>query len=109
MYQAMTQITGDSLAQILQVMGVKTVGITTMADLLNPQKLFPNSFATLTVKTANGPRAIYSNTTGSVNTNLLKELPNYIISSTAANGPQTQPNSGTSPIDWGPIVQALKP
>ena len=48
MYQAMTQITGDDLAQILTVLGVTTVGITTMADLLNPLKLFPNSYQSLT-------------------------------------------------------------
>ena len=40
MYNAMTQITGDALTQILQILGVTTTGITTMADLLNPVKIF---------------------------------------------------------------------
>lgn len=82
MYLAMTQITGDALTQILQLLGVTTVGITTMADLLNPVKLFPNSFQSLTVVTKNGQRAIYTNPQGSVNTNLVQELPPYILSST---------------------------
>lgn len=82
MYLAMTQITGDALTQILQLLGVTTAGITTMADLLNPVKLFPNSFQTLTVTTKNGPRAIYTNSTGSVNTNLIQSLPPYVLSST---------------------------
>ena len=82
MYLAMTQITGDALAQILQLMGVTTKGLTTMADLLNPVKLFPNSFQTLTVVTKNGSRAIYTNAQGSVNTNLVQSLPPYVLSST---------------------------
>lgn len=87
MYEAMTQVTGEPLAQILQVLNVTTPNITTMADLLNPYKLFPNSFQTLTVPTMNGPRAIYVNSSGSVNTKLgdtsvkLTALPDYILSS----------------------------
>ena len=81
MYRAMTQITGDNLTQILTVLGVTTVGIDTMADLLNPVKLFPNSFQSLTAPTKYGPVAIYINSAGSVNTNLKTELPPYVMSS----------------------------
>ena len=81
MYKAMTQITGDSLTQILTVLGVTTVGITTMADLLNPVKLFPTSFQSLTTPTKYGPRAVYINSAGSVNTSLQTQLPPYVISS----------------------------
>jgi hypothetical protein len=81
MYQAMTQITGDDLTQILTVLGVTTVGITTMADLLNPLKLFPNSYQSLTAPTANGPVAIYVDSTSAVNTNLITLLPPYVVSS----------------------------
>jgi hypothetical protein len=81
MYQAMTQITGDDLTQILTVLGVTTVGITNMADLLNPLKLFPNSYQSLTAPTANGPVAIYVDSTSAVNTNLIVLLPPYVVSS----------------------------
>ena len=81
MYHAMTQITGDNLTQILIVLGVTTVGIHTMADLLNHVKLFPNSFQTLTTPTKYGPVAIYINSVGSVNTNLKTQLPPYVMSS----------------------------
>jgi hypothetical protein len=81
MYQAMTQITGDNLQQILTVLKVTTVGINTMADLLNPVKLFPNSFQSLTVPTKHGERAIYVDSTGSVNTELKTQLPPYVMSS----------------------------
>ena len=81
MYQAMTAITGDSLAQILAVLGVTTVGITTMADLLNPLKLFPNSYQSLTAPTPNGPANIYTDSVGSVNSALITALPIYVTSS----------------------------
>jgi hypothetical protein len=81
MYQAMTQITGNDLAQILSVLKVTTVGIDTMADLLNPVKLFPNSYQSLTVPGTSFkiPIAIYVNQSGSVNQNLLTELPSYVL------------------------------
>lgn len=82
MYLAMTQITGDALTQILQLMGVTTTGINTMADLLNPVKLFPNSYQTLTVITSKGSQPIYVNAQGDVNTSLVQSLPPYILSST---------------------------
>jgi hypothetical protein len=82
MYLAMTQITGTALQQILDLMGVTTEGLTSMADLLNPVKLFPNSFQSLTVPTKNGLRAIYTNAQGSVNTNLIQSLPPWVLSST---------------------------
>ena len=81
MYTAMTKITGTALTQVLSILNVTTIGITTMADLLNPLKLFPNSYQSLTAPTANGPVAIYVNQTGSINNNLLTGLPPYVVSS----------------------------
>ena len=60
-----------------------TVGITTMADLLNPIKLFPNSYASLTVPAEGQPQPIYVNSTASVDQALINELPSYIINSLA--------------------------
>ena len=81
MYQAMTHITGEPLAQILQVLGVTTVGIETMADLLNPFKLFPNSFQTLTVTDINlVSQNIYINSAGTVNGTLITTLPTIALS-----------------------------
>ena len=79
----MTLITGNDLAQILSVLKVTTVGITTMADLLNPVKLFPNSFQSLTVSGTAFKRSIpiYVNSSGSVNETLKTELPPYVLSS----------------------------
>lgn len=79
MYLAMTKISGTDLAQILKVLKVTATDVTTMADLLNPVKLFPGSFQSLTVTTTNGTRAIYVNASGSVNTVLETLLPDYVI------------------------------
>jgi hypothetical protein len=78
-YQAMTQVTGSDLSEVLFLLGVTTPGIQTMADLLNPTKLFPNSFNTFTTPTANGLRGIYINSTGSVNSLLETELPTSVM------------------------------
>jgi hypothetical protein len=65
-YLGMQIITGTDLEQVLAVLGVTATNIATMADLLNPVKIFPNSFFGLTVRTYNQDttsvlRAIYEN------------------------------------------------
>jgi hypothetical protein len=78
-YQAMTKITGDVLTQVLTLFGVTTPNINTMADLLNPVKLFPNSFQSLTTVTASGLQAVYIDSSGTVNSKLSTELPDYVL------------------------------
>lgn len=79
-YRAMTKITGVDLQQVLDLLKVTTPGLTTMADLLNPVKIFPTSYITFTTTTNNGLRGIYLNTSGEVNTNLAFELPASVLS-----------------------------
>lgn len=74
LYQGMTQITGSELDQVKNILGVTTPGISNMADLLNPVKILPNSFSTLTMPTPDGLRGIYASTDGAINTNLQKYL-----------------------------------
>lgn len=47
-YQAMVNVVGDDLVQVLAILQVTTPNINTMADLLNIQKLFPRSWRSLT-------------------------------------------------------------
>lgn len=54
MYNAMTTVVGDELTQILAILNVTTPNITCLADLINPVKLFPNSYATLTTPVCDG-------------------------------------------------------
>ena len=83
-YIGMQNVTGTDLEQVVAVFGVTTANITTMADLLNPVKIFPNSFPSLTVRTYNQDatsvlRAIYDNSQGVVNSKLLTYLPQYVL------------------------------
>lgn len=48
-YGAFLVIVGDDLAEVLVSLNCKTVGLESLADLLNPKKLFPNSYRSLTV------------------------------------------------------------
>jgi hypothetical protein len=76
MYAAMTQITGTKLQPTLQLLGVTTANITSMADLLNPVKIFPNSYKTLTVTNINGvSQNVYINNTTTVDRSLQHTLP----------------------------------
>jgi len=59
MYQALLNVTGDDLANILRILDVWTPNINNLADLLNPAVMFPNSYPSLTTPTADGSRAIY--------------------------------------------------
>ena len=83
-YQGMLNVTGTELEQVLAVFGVSTPRINNMADLLNPVKIFPNSYPSLTVRTYNQEtstvlRAIYDNNQGAVNSKLLIYLPRYVL------------------------------
>lgn len=77
-YGIMLKIKGNDLAQVLALLKVKTAGMTTMADLLNPVKLFPQSFPSLTVKLYNKIEKLYVDAHGTINSNLIQVLPSYI-------------------------------
>jgi hypothetical protein len=94
-YRAMTQITGTELQQILSLLRVTTSGIVTMADLLNPIKIFPRSYNTLTAPTANGLRGIYINSAGAVNSRLETELPASVLAPLTGNPLQNMPGQQT--------------
>lgn len=96
LYRAMLLVTDVALKQVcdilritLPVFGVNTTqpqnpGLATMADLLNPVKIFPTSYPSLTVRTYNQNttselRSIYLDATGNVNSKLTEYLPRYVI------------------------------
>jgi hypothetical protein len=84
-YTVMTTITGNTLNQILKLLDVTTPGMTAMSDLLNPAKMFPLTFNTLTAPTINGLRGIYINSSGAVNSNLETQLPPSVLSPLQGN------------------------
>jgi hypothetical protein len=63
-YQGMTLVSGDCLADVLEVLEITTPNFDDMTDLLNPQKIFPTSYPSLKF----GDQPIYIN--DSVNSSL---------------------------------------
>jgi hypothetical protein len=59
-YQAMTQVSGQDLLEVMDILDITTANITTMADLINPTKIFPNSYRTMQTPTPSGAMPIYN-------------------------------------------------
>jgi len=81
-YQGMTNVTGTDLDQVLSILEVTTPNITSMADLLDQTKIFPNSYTTLQTPSPVGPVPVYG-PDGSVNMNLADNVSAYLA---APNG-----------------------
>ena len=78
-YQGMTNVTGTDLDQVLSILEVTTPNITSMADLLDQAKIFPNSYTTLQTPSPVGPVPVYG-PDGSVNMNLADNVSAYLAS-----------------------------
>lgn len=110
-FEVMKQITGPTLSQILKLLKVTTAGITNMAELLNPVKLFPLSFNTLTAPTVSGLRGIYINSSGAVNSNLETQLPANVLvplQGYKSNGTPYSQLRLIIPPDWALANKALQ-
>lgn len=59
-YLAMTDVTGDTLNQVLSILDVTLPNINTMADLLNPVKTFPRSYNTMNVPVGTTWQPVYN-------------------------------------------------
>jgi hypothetical protein len=96
-YGSFNLIVGEGLAEVLIPLNCKTVGLNSLADLLNPKKLFPNSYQSLTVPVYNTTQTptnsktyypIYSGG-GGVNGNLNSpQVANQIGTQTPTGTPQ---------------------
>ena len=80
-YQAFQKITGNDLQDIQIILNCQTVGLSSLADLLNPKKLFPNSFSSLTVP-------IWNTTAGPTNSKTYY----FIYTNSGVNNLLDQPN-----------------
>lgn len=83
-YNAITMVTGDALAQILDILEVTTPGIDSLDDLLNPVVMFPLSYASLQTPSPNGAVPIF-NSTGSVNSNIAPIVNTYLPSASGCD------------------------
>jgi hypothetical protein len=83
-YPALCNVTGDCLTEVLSILNCTTPNITQMCQLLNPVKIFPTSYSSLTLPTSNGPVLIYDDT-GSVNSVITPLLNSGTISPTGCD------------------------
>lgn len=83
-YPALCNVTGDCLTEVLSILNCTTANITQMCELLNPAKIFPTSYSSLTLPTPNGPVLIYD-TTGAVNSAITPILNSGTISPTGCD------------------------
>lgn len=98
LYNSMTQITGADLSQVKSVLGVTTPGINNMADLLDPAKILPTSYTSLTMPTPDGLRGIYASSS-SVNTNLEKFLVDPTAPTYTGDDPVVRARLGLPPVE----------
>jgi len=68
-YPGLCNVTGADLQDVLDILDCTTPNITQMCELLNPVKLFPNSFLSLTLPTPAGPKLVYA-PSGAVNSDI---------------------------------------
>jgi hypothetical protein len=80
LYQAFEVIKNQDLNEILVALNCQTPNLESLADLLNPEKLFPNSYETLTVPVYNVSQIIPSAATNQTvpNTNIPSYPPSKI-------------------------------
>lgn len=83
-YPALCNVTGDCLTEVLAILDCTLPNITSMCELLNPVKIFPTSYSSLTLPTPNGPVLIYD-TTGAVNSAIEPILNSGSISPTGCD------------------------
>ena len=113
-YGAFLMMTGENLSAIISPIQCKTQGLQTLADLLDVQKMFPNSYTTLTVPMYNatpGPTnsktyyLIY--TAGSVNPALSSPAMREYVGTLVPNGAPPIFETSTSPKNYRDIPKGF--
>jgi hypothetical protein len=83
-YPALCNVASDCLIEVLAILDCTLPNITSMCELLNPVKIFPTSYSSLTLPTPSGPVLIYD-TTGAVNSAIEPILNSGSISPTGCD------------------------
>jgi hypothetical protein len=83
-YPALCNVTGDCLTDVLSILNCTLPNVNSMCELLNPVKIFPTSYSSLTLPTPDGPVLIYD-TAGAVNSNIGPILNSGTISPTGCD------------------------
>lgn len=107
-YSAFLLITGPNLSAVLAPLQCKTTGFTTLADLLDVKKLFPNSYASLTVPKYNSAVGLPTNSktyyplysSGGINSALQSDEMKEYVGEQIPSGPPPITNSSRQPENY---------
>lgn len=97
LYQVMLSMTDDILAQIKEILGIRTANIINAAQLLDPRRYLPRSYQTLTCPTPQGLAPVYVDSQA-VNQSLRPLLENPLVAL------YTGPNNTNSLSELGRII-----
>lgn len=108
-------ITGENLAHVLAPLQCKTEGLATLADLLNLQKLFPNSYSSLTVPVYNSVLGLPTNSktyyliyeNGGLNNNLNSQAIQEVIGTLIPKGTPPIYESTVSPNNFAVLPKGF--
>jgi len=95
-YQGMSLVSGDCLADVLEILDVVTPGIDDMTDLLDPVKIFPRSYPTLKFGDQFVYQTVNGQPTNSVNSSLAPVLNTTTPSGCDELGKITSPNQAVA-------------
>jgi hypothetical protein len=114
MYGAFLMMTGENLNAIISPIQCRTQGLQTLADLLDVQKMFPNSFTTLTVPMYNADAGPTNSKTyyllytgGSINPALSSPAMKEYVGTLVPNGAPPIFETSTSPKNYRDIPQGF--
>jgi hypothetical protein len=113
-YGAFLMMTGENLNAIISPIQCRTQGLQTLADLLDVQKMFPNSFTTLTVPMYNADAGPTNSKTyyllytgGSVNPALSSPAMKEYVGTLVPSGAPPIFETSTSPKNYRDIPQGF--
>ncbi len=114
-YGAFLIITGQNLANVLAPLQCSTTGFTSLADLLNVKKLFPNSYMSMTVPVYNSTQGLPTNSKtyyliyadSGVNGQLSTPAIQDYVGSQLPGGKPPTTNRAVSPDQYRPVPKGF--
>lgn len=114
-YGAFLIITGQNLANVLAPLQCNTIGFTSLADLLNVKKLFPNSYESMTVPVYNSTQGLPTNSKtyyliysgGGINNQLSSPAIQDYVGIQLPSGPPSTSNRAVSPSQYRPLPKGF--
>jgi hypothetical protein len=106
-YQGMELVDATTLADVLTILNVTTPNIANMTDLLDPVKMFPNSYPSLTYTVPPADPTLIYNTQGTVNPALQSTVNNTTVNGCEELGKVVPPQQAAAAKAVGTQLQQI--